>query len=109
MLLSVTKRAALAAILGITLGGSPGCGGRWQPVTTHEVAVASDPQATYGIVLQVAQTKGYTVVTKDDAAKTARLQAQSSGKSFIDVTVAPGQVKLTPAGALVRGEKVHKI
>jgi hypothetical protein len=109
MLLSATKRAALAAILGLTLAGSPGCGGRWQPATAHEVASTGDPQATYGAVLEVAQTKGYTVVTKDDAARTARLQAQSNAKSFIDVTVVPGQVKLSPAGALVRGEKVHKM
>lgn len=109
MLLSATKRAAQAAILGITLAGSPGCGGRWQLATAHEVSSAGDPQAAYGAVLEVARAKGYTLVTKDDAAKTARLQAQSNAKSFIDVTVVPGQVKLSAAGAFVRGEKVHKM
>src|ERR1041384_4225097 len=109
MLLTVTKRAALATVLGIALVASPACGGRWQPVTTHAVASAHDEQATYGAVLEVAQTKGYTVLSKDDAAKTARLQAQSNAKSFIDVAVVPGQVKLSPAGSLVRGEKGHKV
>jgi len=109
MRLLVTKRAALAVIFGAMLAAAPGCGGRWQPSTSHEVASTSDAQATYTAVLEVAQTKGYTVLTKDDAAKTARLQAQSNAKSFIDVAVLPGQVKLSPAGALVRGEKVHKV
>ncbi len=109
MLCLVTKRAAWAAILGLSLAAAPGCAGRWQPATSHDVASASDPQTTYKAVLEVAQTKGYTVLSKDDGAKTARLQAQSNAKSFIDVAVVPGQVKLAPAGALVRGEKVHKV
>lgn len=107
-MLLATKRAAVTALLGLSLGAAPGCGGRWQPATSHELASASDPQATYAAVLEVAAAKGYTVVSKDENAKTARLQAQSNAKSFIDVTVAPGQVKLSPAGALVRGEKVHR-
>ncbi|HYP88137.1 MAG TPA: hypothetical protein VEQ59_08285, partial [Polyangiaceae bacterium] len=57
----------------------------------------------------VAQSKGYVVISKDDANKKARLQAQSNAKSFIDVTVVTGQVKLAAAGAWVRGEKVHKL
>jgi hypothetical protein len=108
MLLSLTSRAVLAASLGLTLATATGCGGRWQPATSHEVASASTPQATYGTVLEVAQTKGYTVVSKDAAAKTARLQAQSSAKSFIDVAVVKGQVTLWASGALVRGDKVHR-
>jgi hypothetical protein len=109
MWLLATKRAASAAILGVSLAAAAGCGGRWQPATSHEVVSAADPQSTYTTALEVARVKGYTVVTKDEAAKTARLQAQSNAKSYIDVAVVPGQVKLLPGGALVRGEKVHKL
>lgn len=109
MLLLATKRAVSAAILGITLAAVPGCAGRWQPASSHEVASARDPQSTYATVLEVAQSKGYTFVSKDDAAKTARLQAQSNAKSYIDVAVVPGQIKLAPGGSFVRGEKVHKL
>jgi hypothetical protein len=108
MLVLATKRAALAAIFGLALGAAPACGGRWQPVTTHDVASTSEPRATYGVVLQVAQANGYTIVTKSEATTTARLRAKSNAKSFIDVAVVPGVVKLSPSGALVRGEKVHK-
>jgi len=107
-----TKRAARAIICGLALASAvsvAGCAGRWQPESSHDVASASDPQTIYGVVQQVAQTKGYTVVTRDDANKQLRLQAQSNAKSFIDVTVVSGQVKLSPSGAFVRGEKVHKL
>jgi len=78
------------------------------PANPHEVPTQSEPPASFAAVLEVASTRGYSVVSKDDAAKTARLQAHSNNKSFIDVEVTSGIVKLTAAGALVRGDKVHK-
>jgi len=101
------KRAACAVVLGAAL--SVGCGGRWLPPKNYEVSTQAEPQASFATVLQVASAKGYTVLKKDDAAKKARLQAQSNGKSFIDVEVAPGQVRLVPTGSLVRDGKVHRV
>jgi hypothetical protein len=101
------KRAAAAALLGAAL--CVGCGGRWLPPKTYEVPTQTDQRASYTAVLELAASKGYTVLTRDDAAAKARLQAKSNGKSFIDVEVAAGQVKLVPMGALVRDGKVHRV
>lgn len=101
------KRAARAALLGAALCVS--CGGRWLPPKTHEVPTQTDQRASYTAVLELVASKGYTVLTKDDAAAKARLQAKSNGKSFIDVEVVAGQVKLFPMGALVRDGKVHRV
>ncbi len=100
------KRAACAVLLGAAL--CVGCGGRWLPAKTSEVPTQTDRQATFAAVLEVASTRGYTVVSKDDVTKKMRLQAHSNDKSFIDVEVVAGVVKLAAAGALVRGDKVHK-
>jgi len=100
------KRAVFAVILGMSLAG---CGGRWLPAKSHDVATQADPQATYSQVAQLAASKSYTVVSKDEVAKKLRLQAHSNSNSFIDVEVKPGLIKLSPAGALVRGDKVHKV
>jgi hypothetical protein len=48
-------------------------------------------------------------VTKDEAARKARLQAHSNDNSFIDVEVFAGDVRLTAAGNLVRDGKVHRV
>jgi hypothetical protein len=101
------KRTACAVVLGAAL--SVGCAGRWLPPKNHDVATQSDPQASYAAVLDVASAKKYAIVSKDDAAKKVRLQAHSNGKSFIDVAVVAGQVKLTAAGNLVRDGKVHRV
>jgi hypothetical protein len=101
------KRAACAVVLGTAL--SVGCGGRWLPPKNYEVPTQSDPQASYAAVLEVASAKSYTVVSRDDAARKARLQAHSNGKSFIDVEVVAGEIKLAAGGALVRDGKVHKV
>jgi hypothetical protein len=101
------KRAACVVALGAAL--AVGCGGRWLPPKSHDVATQSDPQASFAAVLEVASAKSYTVVSKDDVAKKARLQAHSNGKSFIDVQVVGSQVTLTGAGALVRDGKVHRV
>ncbi|HEX2872546.1 MAG TPA: hypothetical protein VHP33_14855 [Polyangiaceae bacterium] len=101
------KRAAAAVLLGAAL--CVGCGGRWLPPKTYEVPTQTDQRASYTAVLELAASKGYTVLTKDDAAAKARLQAKSNGKSFIDVEVVAGQVKLIPMGALVRDGKVHRV
>ncbi len=93
-------------VLGAVL--SVGCGGRWQPATSYDVPTQSDQQAGYSAVLEVASAKQYTVVSKDEVAKKARLQAHSSSSSFIDIEVVAGEVKLVAAGALVHGDKVHK-
>jgi hypothetical protein len=101
------KRAARAAVLGAAL--SVGCGGRWLPPKNHEVPTQSDPQASYAVVLEVAGAKKYTVIAKDEAAKTVRLRAHSNDESFIEVAVIAGGVKLTAAGNLVRDGKVHRV
>ena len=103
-------RGALVAALALCLG--VGCG-RWQPPRTYDVTTQNDQQATYGAVLEVVAAQKYKVVSRDDAAKKVRLEAKVSGKeadrkSFIDVEVAPGNVRLFGAGNLVRGGKVHK-
>lgn len=106
MLSAGSKRALCSVILGFSL--SLGCAGRWQPANSHDVAVQVEPQAAYAAVVEVVTAKGYTLSAKDDAARRLRLQSRANGNSFIDIEVAPGLVKLAPAGNLVRGEKVHK-
>ena len=101
------KRAAAAVLLGAAL--CVGCAGRWLPPKTYEVPTQADQRASYAAVLELVASKGYTVLNKDDAAAKARLQAKSNGKSFIDIEVVAGQVKLAPMGALVRDGKVHRV
>lgn len=101
------KRAAGAVVLGAAL--CVGCGGRWLPPKNYEVPTQSEPQASFAAALEVASAKNYVVVSKDEASKKARLQAHSNDKSFIDLEVAAGEVKLTPAGELVRNGKVHRV
>jgi hypothetical protein len=102
-----SKRALCTVVLGFSL--SLGCAGRWQPANSHDVAFQAEPHAAYATVLEVVTAKGYTIDSKDDAAKRVRLQSRANAKSFIDVEVAPGLVKIAPAGNLVRGDKVHKM
>jgi hypothetical protein len=102
-----TKRLAFALLLGLAF--CVGCGARWLPANTAEVPTQTEPQAAYTAVLEVAAAKQYAVVSKDDAAKKVRLQATSNNKSFIDIQVVAGEVKLNAAGALVRDGKVHKV
>lgn len=86
---------------------SVGCS-RWLPPKIHEVPTQSDPQASYAAVLEFAAAEDYKVISKDDVAKTARLQSQSDDNSFIDVRVVGSQVTLTAAGGLVQDGKVHR-
>lgn len=106
MLSAGSRRALCSVILGVSL--SLGCAGRWQPANSHDVAFQAEPQSAYAAVQEVAAAKGYTIEAKDDAAKKLRLQSRANAKSFIDVEVTPGLVKLAPGGNLVRGSKVHK-
>jgi hypothetical protein len=108
MLLAATRRFGFALLLGLSVSLSVGCAGRWQPLGAPDVTTQVDQQAAYNTVLQTATAKNYVVVSKDDVGKKVRLQAQSNSKSFIDVTVLSDRVKLAPAGAFVRGDKVHK-
>jgi hypothetical protein len=101
-----SKRVAGCVVLGLFL--SFGCAGRWQPANSHDLAVQADPQSTYATVVEVVTAKGYTIDSKEDAKKKLRLQSRANAKSFIDVEVTPGLVKLAAAGNLVRGGKVHK-
>jgi hypothetical protein len=101
-----------AGIFIIALALTFGCG-RWQPAKSYEVTTQVDPQTSYTAVLDVASSEKYTVVSKDEVAKKVRLEARVSGssassKSFIDVEVVGGSVKLAAAGHLVKDGKVHK-
>ena len=109
---SASGIARKASIVTLALALTLGCG-RWQPAKSYEVTTQSDPQTSYAAVLDVASSEKYTVVSKDDVAKKVRLEARVSGnsassKSFIDVEVIGGSVKLVPAGSLVKDGKVHK-
>ncbi len=84
-----------------------GCN-RAAPLKNYHVSTQSDPQASYATVLEVANAKRYTVLTKDDAAKKARLQAHINSGPFIDVEVVAGDIKLAAGGDLVHDGKVHK-
>lgn len=106
MLSVASKRVVCSAALGFLL--TFGCGGRWQPASSHDVTTSAEPQAAYGTVVQVVAAKGYAIDAKSDAKKTLRVRSFANAKSFIDIEVTPGRIKLAPAGALVRGEKVHK-
>lgn len=101
-----SKRALCGVLLGFSL--SLGCAGRWQAESSHDVAFQAEPQAAYAAVLEVVTAQGYAIDSKDDAAKRLRVQSRVSNKSFIDIEVTPGVVKLAAAGNLVRGDKVHK-
>lgn len=103
--LDVRRHATMLA-LGLAL--AVGCGGRWLPMTPTDVPTQGDAQTSYAAVLDFVGPK-YEVVNKDEAGKKLRLRAKSNDKSFIDVEVLAGDVKLTPAGALVRDGKVHKV
>jgi hypothetical protein len=107
---SATRRAS--CVIALTVSLAVGCG-RWQPAKTYDVATQNDPQSAYATVLRVAAAKKYRIVAQDAAAKKARLEARVSGeaadrKSFIDVEVSGGSVRLFAAGLLVRDGKVHK-
>jgi hypothetical protein len=109
---SASGIARKASMVTLALALSLGCG-RWQPAKSYEVTTQSDPQASYAAVLDVASSEKYTVVSKDDVAKKVRLEARISGKdashkSFIDVEVVGGSVKLAAAGHLVKDGKMHK-
>jgi hypothetical protein len=101
-----SKRALCGVLLGFSL--NLGCAGRWQAESSHDVAFQAEPQAAYSAVLEVVTAQGYAINSKDDAAKRLRVQSRVSNKSFIDIEVTPGVVKLAAAGNLVRGDKVHK-
>lgn len=103
-------RAASVAVLALALGS--GCG-RWQPAKSYDVPAQGDPQASYGAVLEVVSAEQYKVVSEDAPAKRLRLEARISGsgadsKSFIDIEVAPGNVRLSGSGHLLRDGKLHK-
>lgn len=97
------KASVVVVALALTLG----CG-RWQPAKSYDVTTASDPQASYSAVLEVASAESYKVASQDDAAKKVRLQSRTNSSSFIDVEVTAGSVRLAAAGNLVRDGKVHK-
>lgn len=101
----------MAAVLALALGA--GCGARWTPAKTYEVPAQSDPQASYGAVLEVAGVESYKIVSQDAAAKKVKLKARVDGSdaastSYINVEVAAGLVRVSASGHLVRDGKVHK-
>jgi hypothetical protein len=106
MFLALKARRAVW-VVSVSAALSVGCF-RYTTLPPYEVATQSDPQAAFSTVLEVVADKKYTLVTKDDAAKKLRLVSHTSDSSFIDIEVAASGVKLTPAGDLVKGTKVHR-
>jgi hypothetical protein len=100
-----SKRAAYAAVLALAL--CVGCG-RWQPAKTYELTSQGESQGRYGAVLEVVNAEKYKIASQDPAGYRLRVVAKANDKSFIDVEVTPGSVRLKPAGHFVRGDKVHK-
>jgi hypothetical protein len=97
-------------MLGVALGA--GCA-RWSPATPHDVPTQVDSDASYRTALEVAKAQEYTVVAQDPATKRIRLEAKHTSsdaakKSFIDVEVLAGSVRLTGAGYLAHGGEVHR-
>jgi hypothetical protein len=82
--------------------------GRWQPAKTYEVSSQGEPQGRYAAVQQVLAAEKYRVSSQDPASYRVRVTAKANAKSFIDVQVTPGSVRLSAAGNLVRSGKVHK-
>jgi len=104
------RRAAAAAVLALALAG---CAGRWTPAKTYEVPAQGDPQASYGAVLEVVGVENYKIVAQDAATKKVKLKARVDGgsadsTSYINLEVAPGAVRVSASGHLVRDGKVHK-
>jgi hypothetical protein len=98
--------------MGLTLALGVGCG-RWVPAKSYDVPAQSDPQGSYAAVLEVVGAEKYKVVAKDEAIKKVRLEARISGsdpdgKSYINIEVGPGSVRLSASGYLVRDGNVHK-
>ncbi|HVY29948.1 MAG TPA: hypothetical protein VHB79_25500 [Polyangiaceae bacterium] len=104
MLSAGTKRVAIT--LGLCLSLTLGCSSR--TLTPHDVKSEVDPQTTYAGVLAVAAEEEYIVMNKDDAAKAVRLKSKASSNSYIDVQVVGAEVKLTPGGGMVDGNKIHR-
>lgn len=104
MLSAETRRVAIT--LGLCLALGTGCSSR--SLTPHDVQSEVDPQTTYASVLAFAAQEEYTILNKDDAAKAVRLKAKASSHSYIDVQVMGADVKLTPGGDMVNGNKIHR-
>ncbi len=104
----------LLATLALTPPLALGCGVRWSPNQEYVAQTHADPAAAYAKVLEVANERGYHVVEERDAERSVRLRAHinenfAAQNSFITASVAPnGDVKFTPSGYLVRGDKIHK-
>jgi hypothetical protein len=99
------RRAAYGAVLALAL--CVGCG-RWQPAKTYEVTSQGESPGRYGAVLEVVNAEKYKIASQDPAAYRVRIVAKASDKSFIDIEVAASSVRLSAAGNMVRGDKVHK-
>ncbi len=109
-LLSGFRNVAFVVMLGVALGA--GCA-RWSPATAHDVPTQVDSDASYRTALEVAKAQEYTVVAQDPATKRIRLEAKHTSsdaakKSFIDVEVLAGAVRLSGSGYLAHDGQVHR-
>jgi hypothetical protein len=110
---SLRVRSGFACVA-LSLALAAGCGGRWKPAEKYEVRTLSDPRASYAAVMEVVKADGYSVARQDDANQRVRVEARVSGKeadrkSFINLEVSAGAVRLTGDGYLVHGDgKIHK-
>ncbi|HTQ06461.1 MAG TPA: hypothetical protein VMI54_21525 [Polyangiaceae bacterium] len=104
----------LLATLALTPPLALGCGVRWSPNDEYVAQTHADPAAAYAKVLQIVNERGYHIVEQRDAERTLRIRAHinenfAAQNSFITASVAPnGDVRFTPSGYLVRGDKIHK-
>ncbi|HEX3777652.1 MAG TPA: hypothetical protein VHV51_24450 [Polyangiaceae bacterium] len=80
-----------------------GCGARYRPMEAHDVAVASDPNATYGVVLDTLKNDKYELIDQDATAHVVHVkshvdQHDPAKLSIIAVQVDGGGVHLSASG-----------
>lgn len=107
-------RAALGFCCLLTTLGALGCGNRFRPIESHDVAAAADPNQTYALVLDTLKAEKYSIVDQDTAAHGVRVRSHvdehdASRVSLISVQVDGAAVHIGASGYLVHPDgTIHK-
>ncbi len=104
----------MLTIAGLASGGS-GCG-RWKPLAPEVVrpVAATDPATNYRTVRDIVAEQKYRIVQQDDAKRIMQVlahvdESDTGHQSYIVIQVDDSAaVQLSPAGALVVENKVHR-